>query len=550
MAAIRIADQASQGERPINPYVGPRAFRTDETLYGRDRELIELVDLLIAERVVLLYSPSGAGKTSLIQASLLPELQQQRFRPLPVARISVPLQGADISDTNVNRYMLSVMLSLESKLRPADNQRSVEQLCAISLSDYLRGELTVTRRIDHSSGQESLGEMPLVLIIDQFEEVLLIDPGDQSGQAEFFRQLGDALEEQAVWALLSMREDFLGGLDKFSYQLPNSLTARYRLDLLKRAAAKEAIQAPPKDIYDITLSDAATDQLIDNLSTVLVQPPGGVPEPEISPYVEGVILQTVCSRLWQEIDPVSQELKIILPEHLGDLKHVDRALAQHYSDSVEVASRTASISERMVRDWVENSLLTKQKFRNQTDRGPAGDPRKAYRCIRQLERQHLVRSEPRLNRPWYELIHDRFIEPLINDNADWRERNGFGAISHAARLWHAERSPELLLPTDRLEEGIAWLHEHEQEAYKYERDFIEESRRALNALQEQELVKLATKRKEAEDRAVREQLLGGLEQVRGSLEQVRGSRDRWRLAAFAELAVFILVIVIFIIWSR
>ena len=37
-----------------NPYPGPRSFRAGETLYGRDREARELVDLLIAERIVLL----------------------------------------------------------------------------------------------------------------------------------------------------------------------------------------------------------------------------------------------------------------------------------------------------------------------------------------------------------------------------------------------------------------------------------------------------------------------------------------------------------------
>jgi ABC-type lipoprotein export system ATPase subunit len=54
-----------------NPFVGPRAFRRGEPLYGRDNEMLDLVDLLIAERVVLVYSPSGAGKTSLIQAALI-----------------------------------------------------------------------------------------------------------------------------------------------------------------------------------------------------------------------------------------------------------------------------------------------------------------------------------------------------------------------------------------------------------------------------------------------------------------------------------------------
>lgn len=44
-----------------NPYVGPRAFGSDDRLYDRDRETRELFDLLIAERIVLLHAPSGAG---------------------------------------------------------------------------------------------------------------------------------------------------------------------------------------------------------------------------------------------------------------------------------------------------------------------------------------------------------------------------------------------------------------------------------------------------------------------------------------------------------
>ena len=41
--------------RRKNPYVGPRAFKADEPLYGRERECRELTDLLIAERIVLLH---------------------------------------------------------------------------------------------------------------------------------------------------------------------------------------------------------------------------------------------------------------------------------------------------------------------------------------------------------------------------------------------------------------------------------------------------------------------------------------------------------------
>src|SRR5256885_2104518 len=66
-----------------NPYVGPRPFNEGETLYGRAQDTEALVDLLTAERIVLLYSPSGAGKTSLIQAALVPQLRERQFHVLP-----------------------------------------------------------------------------------------------------------------------------------------------------------------------------------------------------------------------------------------------------------------------------------------------------------------------------------------------------------------------------------------------------------------------------------------------------------------------------------
>ena len=59
-----------------NPFVGPRPIEAGQKIFGRDREINELYYLLSAERIVLLHSPSGAGKSSLIQAGLMPRLQE------------------------------------------------------------------------------------------------------------------------------------------------------------------------------------------------------------------------------------------------------------------------------------------------------------------------------------------------------------------------------------------------------------------------------------------------------------------------------------------
>src|SRR5713101_5046340 len=85
----------------MNPYVGPRAFRKNELFFGRERESAGLINTLIAGRIVLLHSPSGAGKTSLIQASVVPALEGRRFQvcarlkpSFSAIRVNAPIPGA------------------------------------------------------------------------------------------------------------------------------------------------------------------------------------------------------------------------------------------------------------------------------------------------------------------------------------------------------------------------------------------------------------------------------------------------------------------------
>ena len=54
-----------------NPYVGPRTIFTGELLYGRQNELRQLREQLLVDRIVVLHAPSGAGKSSLINAGLI-----------------------------------------------------------------------------------------------------------------------------------------------------------------------------------------------------------------------------------------------------------------------------------------------------------------------------------------------------------------------------------------------------------------------------------------------------------------------------------------------
>ena len=72
-----------------NPYVGPHPFQPEQShlFFGREREASELLAIVIANRVVLFFAQSGAGKTSLLNARLIPELQGKGFEVLPTGRV-------------------------------------------------------------------------------------------------------------------------------------------------------------------------------------------------------------------------------------------------------------------------------------------------------------------------------------------------------------------------------------------------------------------------------------------------------------------------------
>ena len=258
-------------------YVGPRAFQTGETLYCRDRETEELVSLLISQRVVLLHSPSGAGKTSLIQANLVPALQAEDFEvptyrppehPVPQPVIIRVNRKSEASDPpGANRYALSSLWSLELH-RPEGRGASIDELAALTLDQYLKQEFPATQ--DAAPGPDGKRfRRPLLLVFDQFEELLTLDPTDLQAKADFVQQVGESLRNLGRWALFAIRDDYLGALEPYRLSIP-TLVATYHLDLLRAELAKVAIEKPA-DKAGVKFEEGIVQELVDDLRQVQVQ---------------------------------------------------------------------------------------------------------------------------------------------------------------------------------------------------------------------------------------------------------------------------------------
>lgn len=423
-----------------NPYVGPRAFRAGEAFYGRDREVGELLDLLIAERIVLLYSPSGAGKTSLIQAGLIPELVREGFRVHPVMRVSLePAQRLD--GTSFNRYVISSLLALEEGL-PSGQQKSLQELARMDIDAYLN-----LRRAPVT--EKGNGEMDNeVLIFDQFEEILTVSPTDLQSKETFFAQVGATLRERTRWALFAMREDYLAGLDPYLRPIPTRLANTYRLDLLGEPAARQAMQRPSRGA-GVDFTDAAAQKLADNLRRVRVQRPDGSTEEQLGPHIESVQLQVVCHRLWERLPANAQQIG---EADIGEVGDVDSALANYYADQVKAIATKTGINERAIRDFFEHDLITEQGIRGQVLQGHERSQGVDNRAIWELVDTHLVRAEKRRGATWFELAHDRLIEPVRANNAGWFQAN-LSKLQKVAAVWAAQGRPEgmLLLDADLVE---------------------------------------------------------------------------------------------------
>jgi WD40 repeat protein len=455
-----------------NPFVGLNPIENKDRFFGREQEVRKLTELLIAERIVLLYSPSGAGKTSLLMAGLIPKLEKRKFTVHPVIRVGSTVEWADsASAIGRNRYLTSALNCLGVS-PPGPGAADGEK----DFSDYL--------------GESSCGGNGLqaeVFIFDQFEEILTRDPFDADSKKDFFDQVGLALQDQRRWAVFAMREDYIAGLDPYLNYIPTHFTTTYRLNLLSRDAAIDAIQKTAEDAQEkagLKNEDAdssqdhtssggsepepeyffsypAAEKLVDNLSEVrapqaqVMAAGGGSSTTKVrGQYVEPVHLQIACQRLWKNLPDRTTEIKA---QDIDDFGNVDTSLEDYYSEEVKrVADKTSGGEQRVIREWFDRQLITRQGLRTQVMLSDAATERLGTQTVYELINSYLVREDKRHDISWLELAHDRLITPVRSNNEKWF-KNELSLLELRARAWDEEGRPSsLLFSGEEWEEARKW----------------------------------------------------------------------------------------------
>jgi WD40 repeat protein len=440
-----------------NPFVGPRPIDTGQKIFGRDHEIEELYYLLSAERIVLLHSPSGAGKSSLIQAGLVPRLSEL-FDVWGPTRVNLqPPEGDDLA--SVNRYVQSANLGFEARI-PKERQRLQDLISAMTLCEY------VASRPRRRSAPPNI-----VLIFDQFEEILTVDSLALQAKQKFFDQLGKLLQDPHIWALFALREDYLAPLDPYAELVPTHLKNRFRLDLLARDAASEAI-SKSVEAGGRHFAPDAVEKLVNDLATMQVQRPDGTFQSQTGPFVEPLYLQVACRGLWERMPEAKLTIDL---DDIQSFGHVTRALAEYYEREVAGIANREPRLERAIRAWMGEALITPDGIRGQILKGAGQSDGLDNRLIAQLVNAHLVRAEQRAGAVWYELSHDRLIEPVRTSNKVWFEAH-LSKLQKVAKVWEAQGRPEgLLLLSADLVEARQWAADNESSLTGTERKFLEAS---------------------------------------------------------------------------
>ena len=158
--------------------------------------------------------------------------------------------------------------------------------------------------------------------------------------------------------------------------------------------------------------------------------------------------------------------------------NVDAALGELYEDGIAKAVRSGEADEAGVREWFARELITPMRTRGtvvQKKHDTGGLPNEV---VAVLESEHLVRAEPRAAARWYELAHDRLIDPILSSNERWLGSEANQLTRLAAEWERLGRDRGALLRGRKLEELGKWAESKGDLLGPREREFLRLSQAA------------------------------------------------------------------------
>ncbi|MEO0645951.1 MAG: WD40 repeat domain-containing protein, partial [Cyanobacteria bacterium J06650_10] len=251
----------------INPYQGLGVFQesNSEYYFGREAQIERLWQHFqelherskqtdSVPRLLPILGPSGCGKSSLARAGLIPELAKQPLSDKTRARVAVLVPG------------IKPVESLAGVLAKVVTQNSMPVRMAREFQEELHHSNTTgtydgMRRIVDFIPQ--INESPLVLLVDQFEEVYSLCEKHNERDV-FIKNLLHASSSPTgnVSVVITLRSDFLGETQTHE-SLNQIISSKYSIFVpaMTKAELRHAI-AKPAEKAGFNFSEAMIDLLV------------------------------------------------------------------------------------------------------------------------------------------------------------------------------------------------------------------------------------------------------------------------------------------------
>ena len=196
------------------------------------------------------------------------------------------------------------------------------------------------------------------------------------------------LDDPNLWVVLTLREDYVAALDPYAPLLFNRLRARFYMERMGvDAGAGRGPQAGRAG--GPALCAPAWPSSWSTTCARCASPARRRPSP--GQYVEPVQLQVVCYQLWENLGRGRTEdgtattdrrqVQITLDD-LAEAGDVDRALTQFYEETLAAVladPAAAGVSERQLRAWFDEELITEAGTRGLVHQGEQRDRQPAQR---------------------------------------------------------------------------------------------------------------------------------------------------------------------------
>lgn len=321
------------------PYIGARPFDSSkedrERFEGRYFETQRIVSYIYSHSVTLIYAPSGSGKTSLLNASIIPELKEKDFDVLPVGRVQHTATHTLHPEKITNQYIFNALLRFEPDINPDEITKKI-------LKDFLK---TYPR----SSTNENTPS-PRLIVFDQFEEIFTIPTDNwKAKQISFFKQVNDAIEDDKLLRIIFIiREEYACQLEEFGHLLPEEFRIRYHLGLLSKENAEIALTEPLKKTHRY-FADGVAKKIIADISKIKWTTNDNQTKEIQGETVEPVHLQLVGKTLWENLP---DDVITIESKHVKQFGDVDKILKGYYESSIKsiIKSKLSTVNSNLL--WV------------------------------------------------------------------------------------------------------------------------------------------------------------------------------------------------------